>query len=340
MPSNQPFEQAVRRQSWIDLCRVCAIGGVVLIHACGATFYQYNQVPLQVWLVANFLDSLARCAVPLFVMVSGALLLKDDASDYSFRQIVHRLARVAIPLLSWSVFYLFYVSHFTGEPIQLLSIFRQAAMYHLWFVYMIMGIYILLPVLSAVFRVIVRDSRLQLYLLALWFLITSLPVYVPFPILDLLQQTSFFGYGGYFLIGGVVANQQYLIPLRFWWCTYLAGVVATFGLTHFFSQQQGAAVETAYGYFSPNVFISSVAAFGIFCSAKVPLRLEGALRWISDRSFLIFFVHVIVLEHVSRATSGLPVWISIPLSAVGTFVFSLVIAAAIRLLPAAKRVVG
>jgi surface polysaccharide O-acyltransferase-like enzyme len=104
--------QLDKRASWADLCRVVAIFGVVLIHACGAAaLYQYGKIPQMDWLSANFLDSLVRCSVPLFVMLSGALLLKPGETPVTIRQIARRVNKVLFPLLTWNVAYLLYVSY-------------------------------------------------------------------------------------------------------------------------------------------------------------------------------------------------------------------------------------
>lgn len=59
------------RKVWADLLRVAAIFGVIVIHACGLTFYKYGNISQSDWLAINLLDSMARCSVPLFVMLSG-----------------------------------------------------------------------------------------------------------------------------------------------------------------------------------------------------------------------------------------------------------------------------
>ena len=333
-----------KRASWADLCRVVAIFGVVLIHACGAAaLYQYGKIPQVDWLSANFLDSLVRCSAPLFVMLSGALLLKPGDKPVTIRQIARRINKVLFPLLTWNVAFLLYVSYYTGMPINWLSMLGKPPMYHLWFVYMIIGIYILLPVLQAIFD-LVRDRRdLQAYLLVIWFVVTCLPTYWPIPLLALLQQSSLLGYGGYFIIGGVVAssNRNQVATLA-WFLIYALGVAVTFLLTLHFSEQANAAVETAYAYFSPNVAITAIAAFVLFTRARVSDHIAKYLQWAGDKTFLVFFMHVAFIKPVSAAISiiNLPMFASILLIAFCTFAISLVIAAGIRLIPGSRRIFG
>lgn len=273
--------------------------GVVLLHSCGASFYQYGKIPLESWLSANFLDSLVRCSVPLFVMISGALLLRPGAQPVTFFKLGRRIVKVLVPLLVWSVIYLLFVSYHGGMPVDWLSILKQSAMYHLWFVYMIIGIYIFFPVFQVLFEAIHTRRHLQLYLLGIWLVVTCLPVYWPLPLLSVLQQASFFGYGGYFLMGAVVASSPTdRIPISIWLLIFLISVSVTFGFTWRFSEQAGAPIEKAYLYFSPNVFVSVVAAFTLISRARLSAGVAKSLQWISERSFLIYFVHVLALEFV------------------------------------------
>ena len=332
---------------WINLCRVVAIYGVVLIHTCGAFFYQYGAIPLIDWLSANFLDSLMRCTVPLFVMLSGALLLKPGAQLVPPFKLAQRISKVLFPLIVWSFIYLLHVSRHSEVPVNWLSILKQPAMYHLWFVYMIIGIYIFIPVFQAIFETIRNKRNFQLYLLGIWLVVTCLPVYWPLPILTLLQQNSFFGYGGYFLIGAVIASSpKDRIPTAIWILIFVISVLVTFGLTWRFSEQARAPIEKAYLYFSLNVFVSAIAAFVLFKLVKVPKCYTKSLQWVSDRSFLIYFVHVLVLEYVrysnlvSVLSQHVPVFLTILIISIATFIISLMIAAVIRVIPGSQRVFG
>jgi len=335
------------RKSWADLCRVFAIFGVIVIHAGGAILYQYGKVPLTEWMSSNALESLTRCSVPLFVMLSGALLLKADARPFGILDVARRVKKLLIPLLTWNVAYLCYVSHYTGQPIDWFSMLVTPPMYHLWFVYMVIGLYLLLPVFQALFQLLLQRRDLRLYLLGFWFIVTSVPVFFPIPLLALLQQSSFFGYGGYFLMGGLLAS---LAPARLstraWAWIYLAAVVATFIVTLWSSIRAHSLIQTAYTYFSPNVVVASVAAFILFTRVQIPAALSRPLMWVSEKSFLVFFMHVVILQQVAQSeTAGaisqhVPAALSILAVSFATYLVCLGISAAIRLVPGAGSVFG
>ena len=97
---------------WVDVLRVFAIAAVVIVHVSADIITEWSAVPRSCWWIANFYDSLARGAVPLFVMVSGALLLPKAESYRDF--FVKRFQRIVIPFIVWTVFYLLWRSEDSG----------------------------------------------------------------------------------------------------------------------------------------------------------------------------------------------------------------------------------
>ncbi|WP_158685949.1 acyltransferase [Achromobacter spanius] len=324
-----------------------SIYGVILIHSCGVAFYAFGKSPLSDWLSANALDSAVRVAVPLFVMISGAMLLRPGMPVVSTGSILRRVLKVFIPLVFWSAAYLYRNNALGGYGAGLLSMFSEPAVYHLWFVYMICGLYILLPFLQAIYEVLRSRPALGVYFFVVWFAVTCVPMYWPLPVLRIMQLTSFLGYGGLFILGGLLAGiDRKSIPR--WACITVYAVCSaiTFYLTWRLSEKAGVAVEHAYVYFTPNVIIASIAAFLAFVTVDLSGRAAAIAKWLSDRAFIIFFVHVAVLEHVRFsgairvASEHLHTGLVILLISLSTFFISGLIAAAIRLIPGASRVAG
>ena len=334
-------------KSWADLCRFVAIFGVVLIHTVGSAFNQYGEIPLNDWLIANFLDSLVRCAVPLFLMLSGALILCPGEEIVTLSIIWRRVRRVLFPLLVWSVIYLEWNSYNSGISIDWLSILSAPAMYHLGFAYYIIGIYLLLPVFQVLFKIIQAQLGIRIYLFLFWFLSTSVSVYWLLPLLSLLDQTSFFGLGGYFVIGGIIVFlPQNRISTKVWAFIFGVSTLTTFGLTWYLCWKNNAPIETAYIYSSPNVLVSAISAFILFTRVTLSATVEKIINWLSDKAFLIFFVHVLVLEFVRYSSpftsinQYLPMFISILILSISTIGISLIISTLLRLIPGSKSVFG
>lgn len=183
-PASVPA-QGKRRLAWIDCMRWLAMFLVVMCHACDP----FNCTPDAVknpdglfW--GAFWGSMLRPCVPLFVMITGALLLpvREESLGAFYRK---RIPRVLIPLLIWSALYtlfpwfsglitageeaakaltttFFPYSGFmnggNGPTSSLADALKNLAAVpftfnsfsvHMWYVYMLIGLYLYLPIFSA-----------------------------------------------------------------------------------------------------------------------------------------------------------------------------------------------
>ncbi len=138
----------VERVIWLDWMRVAACLMVIVVHAT-EPFYLGGDGSLILtrtdafW--ASFFDSLVRACVPLFVIASSYLQFPLHYSSEEFFR--RRAVRILVPFILWTVVY----ALVWGSPVQnfkdLLLNFNYAAG-HLWFVYMLVGVYLLMPLLS------------------------------------------------------------------------------------------------------------------------------------------------------------------------------------------------
>lgn len=152
-----------KREVWIDWMRVTACFFVMLTHCC-EPFYLGGEGSLiltksdAIWV--SILNVFPRAAVALFIMASSYLQfpIHYDTKEF-FRR---RAVRILVPFFFWTVVY----ALAWGEPVQnfkdLLLNFNYAAG-HLWFVYMMVGVYLLMPLLSP-WAEKVSKKELQFYL--------------------------------------------------------------------------------------------------------------------------------------------------------------------------------
>jgi len=182
----------------IDLLRILACVLVLLTHACEcyyiSNFYAgggFENLDIATWqseaVWAGLFDSFSHCCVPIFVMISGFLLLpmKPGMSMGEFYR--KRASRILIPLAVWTVVYSFYCtfkmeSGLVSVSDYALSILKGIGFFfinfpapigHLWYVYMILGIYLIIPILSPWVE---RASRRQMRLIiGVWLLLTPVP---------------------------------------------------------------------------------------------------------------------------------------------------------------------
>ena len=151
------------REVWIDWLRVAACFMVFVVHST-EPFYLGGDGSLILtetdafW--ASFFDSFVRSCVPLFIIASSYLQFPTHYPTMEFFR--RRAVRILVPFLLWTVVYAFR----WGEPVEnfrnLLLNFNYAAG-HLWFVYMLLGVYLLMPLLSP-WAEKVEKKELQVYL--------------------------------------------------------------------------------------------------------------------------------------------------------------------------------
>ena len=162
------------RVVWVDWMRVAACFMVFVVHAT-EPFYlggQGSQILTEIdayW--ASLFDSLVRACVPLFIVASSYLQFPLHYSSGEFLR--RRVVRVLVPFLLWTTVY----ALAWGEPVEnfknLLFNFNYSAG-HLWFVYMLIGVYLLMPLLSP-WAERVSKHELQVYL-AIWAFTTIIPL--------------------------------------------------------------------------------------------------------------------------------------------------------------------
>ena len=163
----------MKREIWLDYLRVAACFMVMVIHST-EPFYLGGDgglilTPGDAFWVSLF-EALCRCCVPLFLLASSYLQfpLHYSAGEF-FRR---RAARILLPMLLWTLVYAFVfgdpVSHLKGLPLN----FNYAAG-HLWFVYMLLGVYLLMPLLSP-WAERVGKKELAVYL-GIWLLTLFFP---------------------------------------------------------------------------------------------------------------------------------------------------------------------
>ncbi len=130
--------------------RAAAIVAVIVIHAVDTPVITGSAGPLLWPYVA--VDVAAHFAVPLFVFVSGAVLMHVHPPPVGWRPFVsRRLTRLLPPYLAVSAVYLLVRALMEGPPTVLEIVVRLltgTAYFHLWFVVLVVELALLYPVLA------------------------------------------------------------------------------------------------------------------------------------------------------------------------------------------------
>jgi len=348
----------------VDLIRTVGILLVVMLHVSNEYYTAIYQTPFEsatYWWTATVFKFLTLSCVPLFIMLSGALLLQPAKINEPIKVFLKKRAnRIGWAFAFWSVIYLAWGFFITDTPVTLSSGIEGLAVslftgpwYHFWFLYLIAGLYLITPVLRSV--VANRDQNLIMYLVILWFLGVSIV-----PLLQLITGYSlnggvflFGGCIGYFVLGGYLQKARVrssilyaLFAVGFIW------TVASTWLMHFVFPH----LEQHYFFFdylSANIVIASVALFTLLSRVKADWpgsnhhRLSKVVKAISKNTLPIYLFHVIILMSLQQGFFGFtlsltminPV-IGVPLITIATFFITFGLVLLMKKVPVLKKLIG
>ncbi|MNJ93176.1 Inner membrane protein YiaH [compost metagenome] len=289
-------------KNYISNLRNIATFAVIVLHVTAPFVLQFNKISFASWQLANLLDSALRFGVPIFVMISGAVLLERSESLNSF--LSKRLKRIFLPFFFWSIVYFIFTYAGSFQKSTVLQLFQilinkllTGTYYHLWYVYMILGVYLFIPII----RKWAQNSTKQelQYFLLLWaitlFINTDIAKYIPS-----VEVLYFSKYLGYLVLGHYLdkhvetkssKNTLYLI-------FFVLGTTLTLVSTSYLSITENKLNITYYNYLSPNVCL---IAIGVFLLGKSFLHTTNKTLISLDRnSYGIYLVHVLVLHYIYR----------------------------------------
>lgn len=340
------------RVYYFDYLRVWATVGVVTLHSAWLIILARQDPRTDVisqFNVANIYDSLGRFAVSCFFMISGALLL---APEHRFR-LRQQTLRVLVPLMTWSAIYAVFDAYFAVSDLPVVSgsnhqhdnlwaalraFLSGPLAYHLWFVYVLVGVYLVVPLLRPLTALPSgRRDRLLRYALALWLIFTILlPVvhhFWPGAVKPYAGSFPDFpsGYLGVFILGFYLHHHGLRVRPIFYALGALVGVAATC-LVVYFEQTFRDGSFWAYSNLTPNVVVFAASVFMLAKTyANRPGRHFAFFSRCSALSFRVYLLHVLVL-HYLRAISPIKGWymddplLSIPVMAALTITISFSVA--------------
>ena len=275
----------------IECLRVLAALAVIIVHVSG--IYDLNIADHQdpSWWVGNVFDSFARWSVPVFVMISGALLLGGKQED-SLQFYQKRYARLIYPLVFWSVFFIL-VRLATNRNFFLGSIpdaiFTGTPFAHLWYVYMLVGMYAVTPFLKLIVNAVSEFGLLVLTLCL--FVAAVLNLFLGFePEFFLLKFLPFLGY----YVAGLYLNRaRWVCPNRVLLLLFLIAWVVLFLSAGSASVINGrAAWLVFYDYLNPPIIVMSIS---VFLMAKNGLFNYSGISKYARNTFGVYLIHPVFL---------------------------------------------
>lgn len=336
-----------KRLEYMDWLRVISIFVVVGVHVV-SKIINTGHVDEWEWQFANAIDSAIRWCVPVFFMLSGALLLTLKREDPIGEFLKRRLTKVIIPLIFWSGVYIAYKMFEQGESYtvgQMFEIFfTDDVYYHLWFLYVIIGLYIMAPFL----KILVKNmnQKIFIYFLAIWFIFAGVLPFVPkfLEFSPALDPGLFQPYIGYFLLGAYLV--RYPLPKKWIWpmlfLSLISYLITVFG-THYLTEQKGELDEFFYEHYRPTQMIISVFIFSLFQHLAPRLKSNPVITQLSLATLGIYVIHPLVqfylnkFFHINETTVN--AFVGVPLVWILIFTISFFIVWVLRKIPGAKQII-
>ena len=304
---------------YIDCLRFLAAFAVIAIHVLGPFRHLYGDIDDGQWLAAAGINSISRWAVPVFMMISGALLLSSER-DFNCRYYLSkRLSKVVIPFLGWTLIYAFFAGFADGSwsAAVTLTVIENSAneptWYHLWFFYDFIPLYVVIPFLAPVLKQ--ASSKLIKLFLLIWMVLF---------LMKWLKADSFLLqnivlYTGYLILGWYLFNRDNSKQLKYWLFAGVAMLLLNFFGTWQLAIEKGRYSSFFMGYKTLNTAI--IAGMVFVCAQVYADKIKGKLRalivLISKYSLGIYLLHPLLLIPVRDLENGfysffISNWLAIP----------------------------
>lgn len=288
-----------QRIAYYDIIRTMACMMVILMHSPYAI--SNETVPAYVACFLGACSYLSSPSVPLFFMLSGALLLPCNSERPVFSYVTKCLKKLVCPIIVFTI-----VSLYTGLNLdmvhyplfsRIISIpFKYQGHGVMWFLYVLIGLYLLVPILSPWLRQTSKQA-VEFYLL-LW----GITMFYPYMERIFRIDTSvegylyyFTGYVGYFLLGYYL--REYDIPLKILipvtvLCLPLPVLNKYLGWNF--------NIHKAFWYLSAPVAIMSMTLFLTIKKLFIGKSLSGLIgkfvNTISNYSLGIYLIHIFIMR--------------------------------------------
>ena len=260
----------------VDLLRVLAMVSVILLHIA-STSWAYVEVNSTSWEIYNCFRCMVKWGVNIFVMISGAMLLKKD---YSVESIWRKYIKKTIIVLTiWSFIYaviplikaLHTNGRFSSEIINEFLLDWANGHTHLWYLYMLLGLYLVMPIIQCIKH---NDYMVRYFIIVGFIFTILLPLCkysdsIFFKIVNIiynkLSVTIVTGYVLYFLLGYYIYKNKYYNYRQLWAVLFVLIYVFSVYMTH----KSNGRNDIVDGTMSIGLFFEAVSIFIVGINAKV-----------------------------------------------------------------------
>lgn len=343
-----------KRELNIEFIRIFAIFMTVMIHVSNLYINSFSKISSGYFNTAVVYNSVSRICVPLFFMVSGIFLIKQE---FNLKNYFKKIFKFTLILVVWSIIYFLFNNklNLSGlkEAVANSFLSTNETSRHLWFMYAIIGLYIALPFIQNMCKNMTRVQE-NLFL-GLWLGFSGLvSIYVPliraitgtnvdvsYPI-PIISGTYYLGYfiAGHILYERFKDTRADLKKNFYCIACYVISTLISIIITCLMSAKNGSVYTPMTWYRSIFIALGAIAVFIFIVINKDKFKGKVILSF-SRQSFGIYLIHMIFLNLLSwnvKVISFNPI-IAIPVITLGVYIISFVSSYVISKIPILNRLV-
>ena len=285
----------------IEIMRIVAFIMVIVIHVANYFSRAYGNISTGEYIYSVTFNAMARVSVPCFFMMSGALLL---GRCEKIEKCLKRAGKFAVVLGVWTLLYVLFNTFYTKQGCDVLHLLKKPAEAHLWYLYALIPIYIILPFLQVLCKHMGKELEMAFVRIGfIWFVVSY--------VLSYFKQSFYYdlpifgdkSYIFYMFCGYLIS--KYKDEIRFKQKTllavYMMGCILIVIAAVTGASITGAHFDRFFEYGSPIVMINSICVFTYI------MRMGGGSIQLSDKvktwvdtccgcSFGIYLIHVMFLD--------------------------------------------
>ena len=281
-----------KREYSFDILRVVSMIMVIIVHVSNVYSRSFGIIGNKSFLISLVFNTISRISVPIFFMISGTLLV-----DRSFnkKKYFKRIIKYILLIIVWDIIYLIWEYLYLGVTYdKLYMLLFEPYRAHLWFLYSILLLYILQPLM----KLFIDKSNkvVKIILLILWLVFSTLSM------INIMIANIFtiFSYIGFFIIGKYLYDYIKEHDLRKYNILLILSIIISVAISVFLNYTSSIRYNRFYNLFfayrTPFIIMSSVAFFTLVVSNYKKNSIPKLIDILSTVSLGVYLIHGIFLD--------------------------------------------
>lgn len=310
------------REYAFDILRVISMIMVIIIHIANVYCRSFGLISTKSYLISLIFNTICRVSVPIFFMISGSLLLDRSFNKEKY---LKRVIKYVVLIVAWDIIYLVWEYFYLGvtyDKLYMLIIDPYRA--HLWFLYTILVLYAIQPLLKLIMDK--SNNTVKIVLLIIWIIFSLASMLNPY----IAKSFTIFSYIGYFIIGKYLYDFIKKYDLRKYNLSLVLIMIICYSISIWMNYSLSINLNQFYNLFfayrTPFIMINSFALYVLIISNYRKDSLNKFVTGLSDLSLGVYLIHGIFLDVTVKVFiySSINSLIGIPIFTIIIFVLSII----------------